>query len=41
LTGLKEAVRTHEVIFAADRSLQLGRPVKLDEFRSGQCQSEI
>jgi predicted dehydrogenase len=31
LTGLKEAVRTHEVIFAADRSLQLGRPVKLAE----------
>jgi UDP-N-acetyl-2-amino-2-deoxyglucuronate dehydrogenase len=31
LTGLKEAVLTHEVIFAADRSLQLGRPVKLAE----------
>jgi predicted dehydrogenase len=31
LTGLKEAVRTHEVIFAADRSLQLGRPVKMEE----------
>jgi len=30
LTGLNEAVRTHEIIFAADRSLQLGRPVKLD-----------
>jgi predicted dehydrogenase len=35
LTGLKEAVRTHEVIFAADRSLQLGRPVKLAEVRDG------
>jgi len=33
LTGLKEAVLTHEVIFAADRSLQLGRPVKLAEIR--------
>jgi predicted dehydrogenase len=32
-TGLKEAVLTHEVIFAADRSLQLGRPVKLAEMR--------
>ena len=35
LTGLKEAVLTHEVIFAADRSLQLGRPVKLAEIRAG------
>ena len=35
LTGLKEAVLTHEVIFAADRSLQLGRPVKLAEIRTG------
>jgi predicted dehydrogenase len=31
LTGLKEAVRTHEVIFAADRSWQEKRPVKLAE----------
>jgi UDP-N-acetyl-2-amino-2-deoxyglucuronate dehydrogenase len=31
LTGLKDAVRTHEVIFASDLSLQTGRPVKLDE----------
>jgi predicted dehydrogenase len=31
LTGLREAVRTHEVIFAAERSLQLGRPVKMEE----------
>ena len=29
LTNLEEAARTHEVIFAADRSAQLGRPVKL------------
>ena len=34
LTGLKEAVATHEVIFAADKSLQLGRPVKLAEMRA-------
>ena len=33
LTGLKEAVLTHEVIFAADRSLDLGRPVRLSEVR--------
>ncbi len=31
LTGLAEAVRTHEVIFAADRSWQEKRPVKLTE----------
>ncbi|MCB1128136.1 MAG: Gfo/Idh/MocA family oxidoreductase [Verrucomicrobiae bacterium] len=31
LTSLAEAIRTHEVIFAADRSAQLGRPVKLSE----------
>ena len=30
LTGLKEAVRTHEVIFAADRSWKEQRPAKLD-----------
>ena len=35
LTGLKEAVLTHEIIFAADRSLQLGRPVKLADLRHG------
>jgi UDP-N-acetyl-2-amino-2-deoxyglucuronate dehydrogenase len=35
LSGLKEAVQTHEVIFAADRSLQLGRPVRLAEVRDG------
>lgn len=34
LTGLTEAVFTHEVIFAADRSHQLGRPVKLEEIRT-------
>jgi predicted dehydrogenase len=33
LTGLKEAVATHEVIFAADLSAQKGRPVKLKEIR--------
>ena len=31
LTGLRDAVRTHEVIFAADRSWQERRPVKLAE----------
>jgi len=34
LTGLKEAVLTHEVIFAAEKSLSLKRPVKLEEVRS-------
>jgi predicted dehydrogenase len=34
LTGLADAVLAHEVIFAAERSLQLGRPVKLEEVRS-------
>ena len=29
LTGLKEALRTHEVIFAADKSAATGRPVRL------------
>jgi hypothetical protein len=33
LTGLKEAVLTHETIFAAEMSLNLGRPVKLEEVR--------
>jgi predicted dehydrogenase len=33
LTGLTEAVRTHEIIFAADRSWKEGRPVKLREIR--------
>jgi UDP-N-acetyl-2-amino-2-deoxyglucuronate dehydrogenase len=33
LTGLTEAVATHEVIFAADRSLAENRPVKLAEIR--------
>lgn len=31
LTSLAHAMRTHEVIFAADRSAELGRPVKLSE----------
>jgi predicted dehydrogenase len=29
LTGLEEAARTHDIIFAADRSAALGRPVRL------------
>lgn len=33
LTGLKEAVLTHEVVFAAERSIQLGRPVRMEEMR--------
>jgi predicted dehydrogenase len=33
LTGLRDAVRTHEVIFAADRSWQEKRPVKLAEIQ--------
>lgn len=31
LTNLELAAKTHEVIFAADRSAELGRPVKLPE----------
>ena len=31
LTSLRDAIRTHAVIFAADRSVQLGRPVQLTE----------
>lgn len=31
LTGLKEAVRTHEVLFAADLSWKENRPVKMQE----------
>ncbi len=31
LTGLADAVRTHRVIFAAERSLATGRPVKQEE----------
>jgi len=33
LSGLNEAVATHEVIFAADRSIAENRPVKLAEVR--------
>lgn len=33
LTGLKDAVQTHEVIFAADLSARKGKPVKLAELR--------
>jgi predicted dehydrogenase len=35
LTGLADAVRTHEVIFAADLAWQQGRPVKLREILAG------
>ena len=35
LTGLREATRTHEVIFAADRSWQENRPVKMMEIQEG------
>ncbi len=31
LTGLEEAYQTHRVIFAAEKSLELGRPVQLSE----------
>lgn len=31
LTTLEDAVKTHEVVFAADKSAALGRPVKLSE----------
>jgi hypothetical protein len=34
LTELAEAVRTHEVIFAADRSWKEQRPVKLEELQT-------
>ena len=33
LTGLADAVRTHEVLFAADRSWKERRPVRLDEMK--------
>jgi predicted dehydrogenase len=33
LTSLADAVKTHEVIFAADKSAQLGRSVKLSEMK--------
>jgi hypothetical protein len=31
LTSLADAVISHETVFAADRSAELGRPVKLSE----------
>jgi predicted dehydrogenase len=34
LTGLDQAVATHEVIFAAERSIAQGRPVKMAEIRA-------
>jgi predicted dehydrogenase len=33
LTGFEEAARSHEVIFAADKSAELGRPVKMSEMK--------
>jgi predicted dehydrogenase len=35
LTGLADAVRTHEVMFAADRSWQEKRPLRMEEIQSG------
>ena len=35
LTSLADAVRSHEIIFAADRSAALGRPVRISEVRDG------
>lgn len=34
LTGLVEATRTHEAVFAAMRSLELGRPVRPEEIQA-------
>ena len=31
LTSLREAMRTHEVVFAAEKSIESGRSVKLDD----------
>ena len=33
LTSLNDAARSHEVVFAADRSADIGRPVKLSELK--------
>src|SRR5437868_15243718 len=33
LTSLADAARSHEVMFAADRSAELGRPLKLSDSR--------
>ena len=33
LTSFAEAARSHEVIFAADRSAQIGKPVKMSEMK--------
>lgn len=35
LTSLKEAMRSHEVLFAADKSAETGRPVRMEEMRRG------
>ena len=34
LTSLDDAVISHEAVFAADRSAELGRPVKMTELRA-------
>ncbi len=34
LTSLDDAVITHEIVFAADRSAELGRPVKMTKLRA-------
>ena len=33
LTTLNDAAKTHEVIFAADKSVELGRPIKMSELK--------
>ena len=33
LTSLDDAVLSHEAVFAADRSVELGRPVKISELK--------
>src|SRR4030095_2890520 len=33
LTSFADAARSHEVIFAADKSAELGRPVKMSEMK--------
>jgi predicted dehydrogenase len=33
LTSLDAAVASHELVFAAERSLELGRPVRLEEMK--------
>ena len=35
LTSLDEAIKSFEVIFAADKSVEEGRPVTIEELRNG------